>query len=223
MIDKGTNVGLPFVGTAPDLGAYEYGAATTTGTGGVERRRRRRRQRAAPRRRAVAAAAAPRVAPRRDRAAAVATSGGGAGTRRHRTGGDRRRRNGWNRRFERDRHGRQRRIDWRGRRDRRRRRRPRRERLGRLRLLDRRDRRRRFDPRPGGLRDAVVGVARPAPSTHASDRRSVNGFGFGIGFGRLSRDAQRGGNREEEDGAAPHDALDPDAPAVRLDDSARDR
>ncbi len=34
MIDKGTNVGLPFVGTAPDLGAYEYGAVTTTGTGG---------------------------------------------------------------------------------------------------------------------------------------------------------------------------------------------
>jgi hypothetical protein len=34
MIDKGTNVGLPFVGSAPDLGAYEYGAATTTGAGG---------------------------------------------------------------------------------------------------------------------------------------------------------------------------------------------
>jgi MYXO-CTERM domain-containing protein len=31
MIDKGTDVGLPFVGAAPDLGAYEYGA---TGTGG---------------------------------------------------------------------------------------------------------------------------------------------------------------------------------------------
>jgi len=30
MIDKGTNVGLPYAGTAPDLGAYEYGAATTT-------------------------------------------------------------------------------------------------------------------------------------------------------------------------------------------------
>jgi hypothetical protein len=35
LIDKGTDVGLPFVGTAPDLGAYEYGAVTTTpGTGG---------------------------------------------------------------------------------------------------------------------------------------------------------------------------------------------
>ena len=35
MIDKGTDVGLPFVGAAPDLGAYEYGATTTTsGTGG---------------------------------------------------------------------------------------------------------------------------------------------------------------------------------------------
>ena len=34
-IDKGTDVGLPFVGTAPDLGAYEYGAATTTGAGGT--------------------------------------------------------------------------------------------------------------------------------------------------------------------------------------------
>jgi MYXO-CTERM domain-containing protein len=34
MIDKGTNVGLPYVGTAPDLGAYEYGATTTAGTGG---------------------------------------------------------------------------------------------------------------------------------------------------------------------------------------------
>jgi hypothetical protein len=35
MIDKGTDVGLPFVGAAPDLGAYEYGAAGTTGTGGA--------------------------------------------------------------------------------------------------------------------------------------------------------------------------------------------
>jgi hypothetical protein len=35
MIDKGTDVGLPFVGAAPDLGAYEYGAAGTSGTGGV--------------------------------------------------------------------------------------------------------------------------------------------------------------------------------------------
>ena len=35
MIDKGTNVGLPFVGTAPDLGAYEFGAPTSTGTGGA--------------------------------------------------------------------------------------------------------------------------------------------------------------------------------------------
>jgi MYXO-CTERM domain-containing protein len=31
MIDKGVDVGLPFAGTAPDLGAYEYGAVTTTG------------------------------------------------------------------------------------------------------------------------------------------------------------------------------------------------
>jgi hypothetical protein len=28
MIDKGTDVGLPFTGSAPDLGAYEYGAVT---------------------------------------------------------------------------------------------------------------------------------------------------------------------------------------------------
>jgi hypothetical protein len=34
LIDKGTNVNLPYVGSAPDLGAYEYGA-TTTGTGGA--------------------------------------------------------------------------------------------------------------------------------------------------------------------------------------------
>ena len=34
-IDKGTDVGLPFVGTAPDLGAYEYGATTTSGSGGA--------------------------------------------------------------------------------------------------------------------------------------------------------------------------------------------
>jgi len=34
MIDKGTNVGLPFVGAAPDLGAYEYGATGGTPTGG---------------------------------------------------------------------------------------------------------------------------------------------------------------------------------------------
>jgi hypothetical protein len=34
-IDKGTNVGLPYAGAAPDLGAYEYGAPTTTGTGGT--------------------------------------------------------------------------------------------------------------------------------------------------------------------------------------------
>jgi hypothetical protein len=35
MIDKGTNVGLPFVGAAPDLGAYEYGATGGAPTGGV--------------------------------------------------------------------------------------------------------------------------------------------------------------------------------------------
>jgi len=37
MIDKGTNVGLPYVGSAPDLGAYEYGATTggSAGTGGA--------------------------------------------------------------------------------------------------------------------------------------------------------------------------------------------
>jgi hypothetical protein len=34
LIDKGTNVQLPYVGSAPDLGAYEYGA-TSTGTGGA--------------------------------------------------------------------------------------------------------------------------------------------------------------------------------------------
>ena len=34
MIDKGTNVGLPFVGAAPDLGAYEFGATSTGGAGG---------------------------------------------------------------------------------------------------------------------------------------------------------------------------------------------
>ena len=33
MIDKGTDVGLPYNGAAPDLGAYEYGA-TTGGTSG---------------------------------------------------------------------------------------------------------------------------------------------------------------------------------------------
>ncbi len=36
MIDKGTDVGLPFAGSAPDLGAYEYGAATTGGAGGAQ-------------------------------------------------------------------------------------------------------------------------------------------------------------------------------------------
>jgi hypothetical protein len=39
MIDKGVNVGLPFAGASPDLGAYEYGAVTATGgassTGGA--------------------------------------------------------------------------------------------------------------------------------------------------------------------------------------------
>ncbi len=34
LIDKGENVGLPFSGSAPDLGAFELGA-TTTGTGGA--------------------------------------------------------------------------------------------------------------------------------------------------------------------------------------------
>jgi len=34
MIDKGTDVGLPYVGAAPDLGAYEYGATSAGGTGG---------------------------------------------------------------------------------------------------------------------------------------------------------------------------------------------
>src|SRR5436190_1815138 len=33
-IDKGTNVGLPYLGSAPDLGAYEYGAAGSSGSGG---------------------------------------------------------------------------------------------------------------------------------------------------------------------------------------------
>jgi len=38
MIDKGTDVGLPFVGAAPDLGAYEFGATGgggATGSGGA--------------------------------------------------------------------------------------------------------------------------------------------------------------------------------------------
>ena len=33
MIDKGKDVGLPFVGAAPDLGAYEFGAVATGGGG----------------------------------------------------------------------------------------------------------------------------------------------------------------------------------------------
>ena len=32
MIDRGTDVGIPFVGKAPDLGAYEYGAASSSST-----------------------------------------------------------------------------------------------------------------------------------------------------------------------------------------------
>jgi hypothetical protein len=35
MIDKGTDVGLPFVGAAPDLGAHEFGAAAAGGVGGT--------------------------------------------------------------------------------------------------------------------------------------------------------------------------------------------
>lgn len=38
MIDKGTDVGLPFVGASPDLGAYEFGAVAaggSTGAGGA--------------------------------------------------------------------------------------------------------------------------------------------------------------------------------------------
>ncbi len=35
MIDKGTDVGLPFVGAAPDLGAYEFGASTGAGGAGT--------------------------------------------------------------------------------------------------------------------------------------------------------------------------------------------
>ena len=34
MIDKGTDVGLSYVGTAPDLGAYEYGSTATGGAAG---------------------------------------------------------------------------------------------------------------------------------------------------------------------------------------------
>ncbi len=34
MIDKGTDVGLPYVGVAPDLGAYEFGATGSSGMGG---------------------------------------------------------------------------------------------------------------------------------------------------------------------------------------------
>jgi hypothetical protein len=35
LIDKGTNVELPYVGAAPDLGAYEFGAGPSGGTGGA--------------------------------------------------------------------------------------------------------------------------------------------------------------------------------------------
>ena len=35
MIDKGTDVGLGFVGAAPDLGAFEYGATSTGGSAGA--------------------------------------------------------------------------------------------------------------------------------------------------------------------------------------------
>jgi hypothetical protein len=34
LIDKGTNVQLPYVGAAPDLGAYEFGASPNSGGGG---------------------------------------------------------------------------------------------------------------------------------------------------------------------------------------------
>ncbi|WP_437518199.1 right-handed parallel beta-helix repeat-containing protein [Sorangium sp. So ce1099] len=34
LIDEGADVGLPFVGSAPDLGAHEFGAGPTAGTGG---------------------------------------------------------------------------------------------------------------------------------------------------------------------------------------------
>src|SRR6185503_15559803 len=33
LIDKGQNVSLPFSGTAPDLGAFEYGPCSSGGTG----------------------------------------------------------------------------------------------------------------------------------------------------------------------------------------------
>jgi len=35
LLDRGVNVGLPYMGTAPDLGAYEYGAPTTGAGGGT--------------------------------------------------------------------------------------------------------------------------------------------------------------------------------------------
>lgn len=35
MIDVGTDVGLPYLGSAPDLGAYEYGATSTGGVSGT--------------------------------------------------------------------------------------------------------------------------------------------------------------------------------------------
>jgi hypothetical protein len=35
LIDRGVDVMLPYVGAAPDLGAYEYGATMTGGTGGM--------------------------------------------------------------------------------------------------------------------------------------------------------------------------------------------
>jgi hypothetical protein len=35
LIDKGTSVGFPYAGAAPDLGAFEYGAPTTDGGGGA--------------------------------------------------------------------------------------------------------------------------------------------------------------------------------------------
>ena len=46
LIDKGVDVGLPYVGAAPDLGAFEVGASTTGagGSGGSDRRRGRERR-----------------------------------------------------------------------------------------------------------------------------------------------------------------------------------
>jgi len=191
MIEKGTDVGLRSWARRRTWLRTEYGAATTTGAGGATGGGG-----------STGAGGSTAAGSRRSRG----TSGGGTVGTEARTDG-----NGGRRRHASGAAGSTAAPAT-----------PRRERFRALRLLDRPDRRRLFDPVLAAfvaLSSASLGRgvdARKRSEVSARLRLRI-GIGFGTAEPRLS--ARR--NREEEDGAAPHDATPPRCAAVRLDDFPR--